>query len=117
MSGQSNNKGQRYQKEFIMTGDWTKFLRHHFPRDLSFIIGGTSLLLCFNYSWPNTKSVIFGTDIILPEYLFISSVAYVLGYLVQELSCVVFGKLVTTSAKKTIPSKWVKGAYERYTQT
>lgn len=100
-----------------MTDDWLKFLRYYVTRDLAFIIGGMSLLLCFNYSWPNTKSNIFGSNISVPEYLFIAGVAYVLGYLVQDLSCVVFGKLITTSTKKIIPGKWLKMSYERYTQS
>jgi len=100
-----------------MIDDWIKFSRHYISRDLAFIIGGTSLLLCFNYFYPNTKSHIFSPDISVPEYLFIAGVGYVLGYLVQDLSCVVCGKLITTSTKKLLPSKLMKRAYEYYTRT
>jgi len=100
-----------------MIDDLIKFSRHYVARDLSFIIGGTSLLLCFNYVCPNTKSYIFSSDISLPEYLFIAGIAYVLGYLVLDLSGIVFPKLFTTSIKKIIPGKWMKRAYECHTQT
>lgn len=100
-----------------MIDDWIKFSRHYVARDLAYIIGGTSLLLCFNYLCPNTKSYIFSSDISITEYLFIAGVAYVFGYLVQDLFCIVFPKFFATSIKKLTPSKFMNRAYERYTQT
>jgi hypothetical protein len=96
-----------------------KFLRHFIFRDLAFIVGGMSLLLCLNYSWPNTKTQIFGYEISIPECILIVSVAYILGYLVMDAFCIVSRRLgikwITTSIEKQIPGKWLKKAYECWT--
>lgn len=97
-----------------MTDDWVRMTRHYAARDLAFIIGGTSLLLCLSYCFPSVKDYAFGSDMSGPEYLLLAGGAYVLGYLAQEVLSILFCGWVTTSTEIK-PSKCLKWAHKRYT--
>jgi len=98
-----------------VTEDWIKMARHYAARDLAFIVGGASLLLCLDFCWPGIRYYAFGSNISGPEYLLLAAVAYVLGYLTQEVLSVLLCNQITTSCRPINPSKRLNWAYKRCT--
>lgn len=96
-----------------MKDDWVRMVRHYAARDLAFIVGGASLLLCLGFCFPDVRHSLFGSDISGAEYLLLAGVAYVLGYFTQEVLSILFPKEATSSTDIE-PSKYLKWAYKRW---
>ncbi len=98
-----------------MVDDWARMARHYAARDAALIIGGTSLLLCLRFCFPDVAFYIVGSDVSGPDYLLLVGIAYVLGYFVQEALSIVSPTRVTTSTHMERPGRCLKWAYERCT--
>jgi hypothetical protein len=62
-----------------------KMIKHFITRDVAYLIGGSSILLAFSYSF----GVDWRAELPLPLYLVFTGIAYVLGWAVQDLAGVI----------------------------
>ena len=64
-----------------------KTLKNFLVRDLIYIIGGSTVIICLSYSF----GILCKSSLPTPYYLFIVGIAYAIGYTIQEIFSLVSG--------------------------
>lgn len=80
----------------MLINELIKALKDFIVRDIIYIIGGVSVILCLLYAFGKICDV-FGKEPSVVVILYIAAIGYVIGWLIQDMSALILGNLMTTS--------------------